>query len=162
MRASLMVVFCVSVAMAAGCSSSDGGSGADGGGGGGVSCDPFAQQGQPVASTSDSAAPPAFTGGSLVEGTYVMTGHAYYNGDPGSSNVAQTIVFGGGTVKSIVSDGGTDTIYGGTYSTSGTTLTLDLSCPASVSASSSYTASATQLSFTAPDNANEVMTYTLQ
>jgi hypothetical protein len=107
--------------------------------------------------------PPAMTGGTLVEGTYVQTGYEYYNGETASGTHKDTLVFKDGTVKAALSDSGKpDTILAGTYSTSGNMLTMNISCPTPGVFAFTYTATPTTLVFISINSPNKVETWTKQ
>jgi hypothetical protein len=156
----------------AGCSSSsssggggDGGSssGGDSGGSFGVDCSPVTNVGPTVPATQVAGALPTMTGGTIVEGTYVETGYAYYNGASGSGTHKETLIFANGTVKNINSDTGKpDVILAGTYTTSGNTLTMNIQCPQAGTVTTTFTASATTLMFIVSTSPNKLETWTKQ
>ena len=103
------------------------------------------------------------TGGTIADGTYVLTGWTEYNGDHSSSTHKETFKYTGGSFVHSGSDNGApDSEIGGTYTTSGTTLTWNITCPSPSAVSVLYTATPTAFTFIAPDNANQVQTYTKQ
>jgi hypothetical protein len=103
------------------------------------------------------------TGGTIVSGTYVLAQDLYYNGESNSGTLAETLVLDDGLVKNMVSpNGGEDVLYAGSYSASGSTLTFTLACPSEMTLAVQYTATATTLSYTAPDDANHVLVFTKQ
>jgi hypothetical protein len=60
------------------------GGGADGGvdgGAAGVNCDAMANVGGVISVASEAGPPPAMTGGTVTDGTYVLTSEVFYNGE---------------------------------------------------------------------------------
>jgi hypothetical protein len=111
--------------------------------------------------------PPAMTGGTIVDGTYVLTKIELYNGrtDTGPPH-QETWLFSAGTVQILEQDP-TVATFSGTYTTKGNTFTLTFTCPPSFAggmAAGSYTATATELQIQTVNGADpyEVDTYTLQ
>ena len=116
-----------------------------------------------LAPTTVSTPPPTMTGGTIVEGTYIETGYVYYNGETSSSSHKETLILSNGTMKNIGSEGGSpDRILGGTYTTSGNTLTFNITCPQPVTIQATYTATPTTIQFITSDDTNKVETWTKQ
>jgi hypothetical protein len=102
-------------------------------------------------------------GGPLAGGTYVLTSFVEYNGNTNSSTHKETFVFANGTVKHAGSENGAaDTFLAGTYTTSGTLLTLNLTCPSAMTVPLQYTATPTTFEFIAPNNSSQLQTYAKQ
>ena len=113
----------------------------------GSGCNDLLQKGSPVTQTGSSGPVPAFTGGTIADGTYVMTKWIAYGGKaPSPTPVRETILIKG-SVWQIVADTGAFTIRSNAaVSTSGTTINYVPSCPAGGMAKpSSYSATATEL-----------------
>jgi hypothetical protein len=120
-----------------------------------------------VTTTSGSGSLPAFKGGPIADGTYVLTSAVSYGASTGAAGQTQriTLTFSGGNFT-LVQDEGADCngvpTGSGTYSTSSDTLILDLTCPLKANQSASYTATATTLSysFNGTDGSGVVETFT--
>lgn len=136
--------------------------GASGDGNSQITCDPFTNAGTFVTPTSMPDAPPAMTGGTLADGTYVLTAWDQYNSTTNSNMHKETFVFEGGTLKHAEAGGTTDIIRAGTFTTSDNELSMYLSCPIAAYVTVEYTATATSFAFVAPDDDNRVQTYTKQ
>lgn len=140
--------------------SPDAGSGDDAGPTG---CNAIASAGEPVPETAGAGAMPTPAGGAIADGTYVLTAWEIY--PPGSVDAFQrreTFVFAGNTVESLSQkDAEPEQRRAGTYSTSGTTWSISLSCPVTQTVDLPYTATPTTLQIfeIGPDVA-EVHTYT--
>ncbi len=159
-RGTLMGTFAVVLSLAAGCGSDEGG---DGSGGSNITsaftCDTFTNEGSPVTPASQAGTAPSMSGGDLLDGTYILTAWDQYAGSSNDSTHQETFVFENGSWKHIAYDGSA-TILAGTFSTSGSTLTLNLECPQTTSLKVQYTATADSFSFVPPDDPNRVQTYT--
>jgi hypothetical protein len=160
--AGLTILCCGLLAACGGTGSGGGNDGAAGGGGAAVTCDSFPNPGTAVTPVSKAGPPPAMTGGTLVEGTYVLTAWEEYNNNSNSRTHNETFVFANGVMKHVESKDGTESILAGTYTTSGTTMTWNIKCPQAISISVKYTATPTSMAFIAPDNADQLQTYTKQ
>jgi hypothetical protein len=128
-----------------------GGSGGDGDPAEGCSpapeeCDPPDQCGALIEKMHVAAELPTALGGTLVDGTYVMTQHNWYHGLGGSSGpsgelVQATMLLSGGSFASVTSaDGYPSTTSSGTTAMSGTSFWMHGSCPATFMKPLSYTA----------------------
>jgi Lipocalin-like domain len=113
---------------------------------------------------------PAFTGGAIADGTYALTAATAYGPSNGTVGQKQRItwVFAG-TSFTLVQDSDTSCnsapTGSGTFATSGTQLTLTLTCPASDSPTFDYTATGDTLSYSGTDGTNGttvVFTFTRQ
>ena len=120
----------------------------------------FTQAGDFVPIQYVQAGPPQYTGGTLVPGTYVLTGyHVYGAGPQGTGNVRETIVLTGSptvgaiaTLSEIEETTGDFTAHGplgqhATYmgNTGSPALFLDQDCPSSDNPTIEFTASSTTL-----------------
>lgn len=156
-------VLAISSLVTAACGGSDeepgGGSGTDP-----VDCGTHANDGQSVPEMAGVGAMPAAAGGTIVDGTYHLTGWEIY--PPGSVDAylrKQTWVIANGTLRSVSqNDSDPERRNGGTFTTSGTTMTLNVSCPQTGTISTEYTATPTSISFLQMDavDGNEIHIYT--
>lgn len=127
--------------------------------GGAVSgnCNTLQQRGNVVSRFYARGRPPAQSGGTIVDGTYVMVESTQYwpSGDPGPSGytVQDTIVFSGNTMNGVSKlNQDPQWSYNQTYTTNGTTLSISQTCPAITQHSRAYTATATTLTLVSYDN----------
>lgn len=131
-------------AMATGDADLDGGADAVDGGG----CNAIAQIADPVTTSCDPGAPPAGAGGTIADGTYLLT-ESHFFGACESNVLSETLVIAQGTVQSITTDAttGQATRRSFTYkSTSGSaTLTETETCPGAFIATVGFTATPTRL-----------------
>jgi hypothetical protein len=112
--------------------------------------------------TFSDAGAPSLTGGTIASGTYDLTSITAYvpagcTLNPGGpTGFSLTISFGSGTFEFAAADtGGGGTVFeafSGTYSTSGSMLTLTDTCPDTSSSTAPYLATATQFFLGGPDN----------
>jgi hypothetical protein len=107
----------------------------------------------------DPGATPVMTGGTIVSGTYYLTKMVQYNGENGNTAHRETWLLSNGSFQAVSLDG---SHLSGTYSTSGTNLIINITCPATQMVTLPYTATATQIVTVNPDDANEAHTMTLQ
>jgi hypothetical protein len=144
----------------------------DGGAGGNLctsapSCNTTVNGACTVTTVAGTGALPTFTGGSIADGTYFLTGATAY-GSPETVGQTQriTMTFTGGAFTLVQdSDVGCNSAPSGsgTSSTSGNQLTLSLTCPAADSEPSSYTATSTTFSYTeATGSSGTVFVFTRQ
>jgi len=95
--------------------------------------------------------PPAALGGTLVDGTYWLTGFNVFTGPGGTTDLSTftanaTFVLSGTTMQQVLSsNGGAEKRYTSTVSTSGTTLYATDTCPEPVTEQDPYTATPTKL-----------------
>jgi hypothetical protein len=126
-------------------------------------CDAIPNAGTNVSTTTHAGAPPEMTGGTITDGTYVLTNWDEYNGGTNGSTHKETFIFAGGVTKHVGSEnGGADEVMAGPFSTSGAAITFHVSCPQAEDVPAQYTATATTFSFVPPDDPNRVQTYTKQ
>ncbi len=103
---------------------------------------------------------PAAAGGTIVPGHYVLTAWNVYAPDSALPATRVTAVRFNSDSTFVSYDGGMR--FGGTWSTSGTQLTLNVTCPGTVMASFGYTATATTLTlFDTNGGARDQRVYTL-
>ena len=113
-----------------------------------------------VTGTCGTGAQPAGTGGTIADGTYLLTAQARYI-DAGCSPATfeVTMVLAGGCFLRIDGEGANIMRRSGTYATSGNVLTRDVTCGLTLPAAS-YTATDTQLIIF--DEGGSVTTWTKQ
>jgi hypothetical protein len=103
-------------------------------------------------------------GGPIVPGTYALTSATYYQGASGvpASETQTLYIYADGTWATYVDHDGMSAIAGGTYSTSATQATFDVSCPVTQAGEAGdYTATSTMLIAYAASS-DEVQTFTKQ
>ncbi len=100
------------------------------GGADAAACNSVALQGAPIAKTSNAGAAPTMTGGTIPNGSYVLTKVNKYNGTQGSNQRRETLVFSAGHVEAVSENEGVATALSATYTAVGTLLTLSVTCPA--------------------------------
>lgn len=132
-------------------------------GSGGQACNSVALLGSPVAETAGAGAPPTAQGGTLVDGTYVLTKLEIYGAAPGSGTRQITFAAAGGKVQvAVKSASGVDrSNFDVTFN--GSALTSKETCPGSNEYTYAYTATANELKeLIAVGAATEVSTYLKQ
>ena len=114
-------------------------------GGTSAACNTLANTAKPVTVEQLAENPPAPLGGTIEDGTYLLTGVAIYTGPEGpsgpSGTAQTTIVITGSTIE--VASRGVPPTRTTTLSISGTTFTSTDTCPDSVVASGGFTATST-------------------
>jgi hypothetical protein len=125
-------------------------------------CTAVANTGASVSKTTNAVPTPMMTGGTIVDGTYVLTKWDLYNGETGTSTHKETFVFAAGKGQRVGStDGGADKAIFFDYATSGTNaITLTLTCGGMGTVATTYSATATTFVFASPSNKNQVQTFT--
>ena len=106
---------------------------------------------------------PAMTGGTIADGTYVLTERLDFSGGTCACTTHTKLVFsdGGTKLEGIFrTEPEADKIYAATVSTSGTTMTWNFTCPATMTLLRQYTATATTIRTV--DEQMQLETYTLQ
>lgn len=160
---SLVGTLAVLLLVAVGCGGEDEGGSSNSnsnGNGSGITCDPFTNEGEPVTPETHDDPVPTLSGGELLDGTYVLTAWDQYAGSSNGSVHQETFVFAEGSWKHIGTKDGAVIVRAGTFSTSGSTLTLNAECPQTGSLVVQYTATPTSFAFTPPDDADRVQSYT--
>lgn len=128
-----------------------------------TACNTLVNDGAVISKTGHAEAPPAMTGGTIADGTYVLTALDQYNGHHGDTTHKEKWAFSGSSVLAVSAEGGGDVRYAGTYSTAGNVLTLSITCPGPATISALYTATASTLVTEVPDkDDHQVSTYTMQ
>jgi hypothetical protein len=127
------------------------------------SCNTFDNISPTITRTVNQGLPPAMTGGTIVDGTYVVSSIVQYNGDATSYSLAETSVITGNFDAWVASTNGQLPVrYTTTFTTVGNQLMLSVCCPAPGSLTISYTTDGTTLAHVDPLNSNRVITYTRQ
>lgn len=125
-------------------------------------CNDLAQlETTPVTGTCGTGAQPSGTGGTIADGTYVLTAQARYE-DAGCTAGAMfeaTVLITGGCFQRVDGLGASEIRRSGNFSTSGNSITRDITCGPTLPAAT-YTATATQL--TIFDEGGAVTTWTKQ
>jgi hypothetical protein len=119
-------------------------------------CNQVMNVGTVVNATCVTGSPPAMTGGTIADGTYVLVSATAYattcSGVTLPTGGPTTVVFAAGCEQSIDVTGGAQTY---TWTTSGSTLTTNEVCPGAGTVENiPYTATATTLAELAPLSAN--------
>ncbi|MDB4960701.1 MAG: hypothetical protein JWP01_700 [Myxococcales bacterium] len=117
-----------------------------------------------VTKTANPAPRPAFTGGTITDGTYAVTAVVDYGtSTPGGTTLQEIYKFTGGSIETaIASSEMAETHFCGTYTTAANVITLAVTCPMTRSIDLQYTATATTFSFQHGSDQNEVATATRQ
>jgi hypothetical protein len=114
----------------------------------GGECNAIAQLGDPVTTSCDAGAAPAMTGGSIVDGTYLLT-ESHFFGNCDESVLSETLVVSQGTAQSITTDATTGMSSRRNLTiatTSGSsTLTQTETCPINLVATVGFSATPAQL-----------------
>jgi hypothetical protein len=127
-------------------STATGGDDAGDGGDGAVVCNAIVNTAPSVTITQVAADPPAFTGGTVVDGTYTLTNETIYTGDGGATGpkgtTSTTFVFKGSTIQVAKDSDPPTSTYG--FAPSGTAYTAKGQCPPGLGDTAGwYTATAT-------------------
>lgn len=144
-----------------------GAGGAAGAAGAGGDCNSLPLLGGLVSESVVAGPMPAPAGGTVTDGTYVLTKWEVYSGTPLGQQQELTLKFAAGHAQvAIHLQMGSTGAWASTnfdYSTSGTSLTANTTCPSPNSYSWEYTASATQfLQFAVDPEYSAVYTFTKQ
>jgi hypothetical protein len=126
-------------------------------------CNTFDNISQTVMRTVAQGATPAMTGGTIVDGTYVVTSIVHYNGDMSAFSLAETSVIAGNMDAWISETNGQAPVrYTTTFTANNNQLAFDFCCPSGGTLTILYTTDGTTLSHVDPANPNRVITYTRQ
>jgi hypothetical protein len=114
----------------------------------GGACNAIDQLADPVTTSCDPGAPPAAAGGTIADGTYLLT-ESHFFGACESNVLSETLVVSQGTVQSIATDATTGTVTrrSFTYTVTGgsTILSETETCPGAFIANVGFTATASRL-----------------
>ncbi|MBK7401199.1 MAG: hypothetical protein IPJ34_34325 [Myxococcales bacterium] len=129
-------------------------------------CNALANAADVVTTQQVAEALPSLKGGSVAEGTYVVTAVTAYTG-PGATGpktgttMQQTMRLAAGAFDIVrVQNGGAEKRSSGAYSTSGSAFTLGGTCPTTSSVPVEYDATATTLRISLGSTIKEILTYT--
>jgi len=132
----------------------------------GGECNAIAQLGDPVTTSCDPGAPPAMTGGTIADGTYLLT-ESHFFGNCDESVLSETLVVSQGTAQSITTDATTgmasrrNLIIAATSGAS--TLTETETCPTNLVATVGFSATAIVVTIRMANAlGTRVSTFTLQ
>ncbi len=132
----------------AGGSTAAGAGGSTAAGAGGASagaCNQLVNDGPSVPEVAETGTPPAMTGGTVADGTYVLTERKDWMGSCGC-NTRQKLQITGDVVQVVSrTDADPEVTFTGKATFAGSNLTLAMSCPASKAIALTYTATATTL-----------------
>lgn len=114
----------------------------------GRGCNAIAQLADPVTTSCDPGAPPAAAGGTIADGTYLLT-ESHFFGACESNVLSETLVVSHGTVQSVTTDATTGMTTRGSFTyaaTSGSsTLSETETCPGAFTANVGFTATPSRL-----------------
>ncbi len=127
--------------------SSTGGTGGSstGGTGGTSACNSLVNDGADVPETAETGTPPTMTGGSIADGTYVLTARKDWQGSCNCTTRQKLSITGTAVQVVTRTDAGADQRFGGTLSIAGKAATLNVTCPGAQTKALEYTATATEL-----------------
>jgi hypothetical protein len=129
----------------------------------GGGCSTFPNISPNVMRTVDQGSPPVMTGGTVVDGTYVVSGIVQYNGDTTPYSLSETSVIAGNIDAWVASTNGQLPVrFTTTFTTTGNQMVFAFCCPTSGSLTILYTTDGTTLSHIDAGNPNRVITYTRQ
>lgn len=130
-------------------------------------CNALANVAEVVTTQQVAEALPSLKGGSVAEGTYVVTAVTAYTGPGGATGpktgttMQQTMRLAAGAFDIVrIQNGGTEKRSSGAYSTSGTAFTLGGTCPTTSSVPVEYDATPTTLRISLGSTIKEILTYT--
>ncbi len=125
-------------------------------------CQKVVNGGGVVPETAGVGAFPAAAGGAVVDGTYYMTKHEVYPPSrPDANTRRRTFVFAGGTFAAHDNDPGqSEKEFSGTFTASGSKITLSVKCPMTATAVLDYTATPT--TYTQHTSSNDLFIFTKQ
>jgi hypothetical protein len=124
----------------------------------GAGCNTVEQKGSPVKPAAALGSAPTWTGGTIADGTYVMTKWLIYGGGMVSPEpVSETLVVSAGTFKVVANTSMFTVRTNGSVTVSGSTMTFTPSCPSSAKGdTSSFSATATEFVAGKPDGTEAV------
>lgn len=133
---------------------SSGGTGGTGSGGTGgtAACNTLVNDGPDVPESAETGTPPTMTGGTIADGTYVLSARKDWQGSC-NCNTRQKLSISGTTLQVVTkTDAAPEQRLTTTIATSGNKLSLTVTCPAAQNLSLEYTATATQLQVFDPND----------
>lgn len=151
------------------CGGEDGSPGGAGGSGGGTAgsggtsgasdCNALVNDGADIPETAQTGALPTLTGGSVADGTYVLTTRQDWEGSCGCTS-RQKLMISGSKVELVArTDSGPDQHISATATLTGNQLSLAVDCPGVTSQQFTYSATATELQiFDAEDQSLDIYT----
>lgn len=135
------------------------GGGSTGGTGGASACNDLVNDGADVPETAETGTPPTMTGGSIADGTYVLTARKDWQGSCNCTTRQKVVISGTGAQLVTRTDQGADTHVTSTWSVAGNKLTSTITCPGAQTLQLEFTATATELQvFDAADQSLNVYT----
>lgn len=130
-------------------------------------CNALANVADTITTQQVAEALPTLKGGTVSEGTYVITAVTAYTGPGGATGpktgttMQQTMRLSAGGFEIVrIQNGGAEKRSSGTYTASGTTFTLGGTCPTASSVPVEYDATATTLRISLGSTIKEILTYT--
>ena len=117
---------------------------------GSTACNDLVDDAAAVEGTKVAANPPVATGGSIADGTYVLTALTEFTGPGGATGgtgvtASVVLAIAGTTMQEVGRTNGQDTRYTTTITTSGATMSTMDTCPAPMTDGNLYTATPTEL-----------------
>ena len=133
--------------------------GGTGGTGGSSACNALVNDGADIPESAQTGTPPTMTGGSVTDGTYVLTSRKDWQGSCGCTT-RQKILVSGGKIQLVTrTDSKPDQHMSATATFASNKLSLAVDCPTAAKQEHTYTATATELQiFSASDQALSVYT----
>ncbi|NUP99271.1 MAG: pilus assembly protein [Armatimonadetes bacterium] len=130
-----------------------------GGTGGSSACNALVNDGADIPEVAQTGTPPTMTGGSVTDGTYVLTSRKDWQGSCGCTT-RQKITVSGGKIQLVTrTDSKPDQHMSATATFASNKLSLAVDCPTAAKQEHTYTATATELQiFSASDQALSVYT----
>lgn len=127
-------------------------------------CSTFANISPNVTRTVEMGPTPTMTGGTIVDGTYIVTSIVHYNNDMSMYSLSETSIISGNMDAWIASTNGGAPVRYTTYFTTPAPneIAFTFCCPAPGNLTILYTTDGTKLSHVDPANPNRVITYTRQ
>ncbi|MBI3200357.1 MAG: hypothetical protein HYZ29_02370, partial [Myxococcales bacterium] len=119
--------------------------GGSGGTGGSSACNTLVNDGGDIPEVAQTGTPPTMTGGSIADGTWVLTGRKDWQGSCNCTSRQKLTVAAGAMQLVRRTDSKPDQHMSATATLAGNKLTLAVSCPATVKQDLTYTATATEL-----------------
>jgi hypothetical protein len=129
----------------------------------GGACNTFPNISPPITRTVVQGSPPTMTGGTIVDGTYLVTSIIQYNGDSTPYSLSETSVIGGNIDAWVASTNGQPPVrFTTTFTTTNNQMAFTFCCPTAGNLTISYTTDGATLSHIDAANPNRVITYTRQ